>query len=493
MHRSRKLGLVGLGASLVFGAGCITALGDFNVGAEAPAGGDGGDAGSTADTSSPILDGAPESSSDAADASDAGPPPLACDTWRYPAPVVLEDLSRQMQNRTFNGRLYAFTPVTGTARVITSKNDGTIFTVYSVDDATQKVAALAGPPSSATTGGSSNVDSTRRVSLGLFEKQTSILVRTSAATAPGLGYDIYMLPDSMGAAGPIPTPQTLMTPAAPALGTRMLAYWPYAANDFFLAQTLSDSASGTLSFNVARAPNGRAAGAFSTVATSVHRNDFQGTVLLDANGKMYAFTQNDDTVLGTSAFALPESAVVPAAIPPRTLSSGKISAVFDAVPNSTPTAANIVYAEGEAGDNTFRAITLRVGAINYAKLDTFTPGDLPVARKYSDLTQSPFGGNGGNPQWRGDEMVAIGQGFPAADGGIAAGYNFLWVDAQGNVRSEQVGGAALLRDRVGLGRVSAAPAVVAAKSASWNVAWVEQRSDATGAYEVLLFNQLRCQ
>jgi hypothetical protein len=488
MGRSRKLGLLGFGTSLVLGAGCISALGDFDAGGVTP----GGDSGAP-DTGAPLADAGLDADADldAAEAPDATPPPtLACDTWRFPTPIVLEDLSRQNQT-SFGNRMTVFTPAVGTSRVVIGKNDGTLFTVYTVDDATQKVTTLLGPTN---TGNSPSLDTIRRVSLGLFDKDTQLLVRTSSPTgAPGNGYDVYLLPDGMSASGPLPPPQTLVKPSATFSNTRELRAWPYGGTDFFLALAYVDPQTSNVTFGVGRAPdNQNPVSTFATVGTSVHKNDFQSPVLLDANAKMYMFTGNDETVLGVSAFAVPESAKLSGPVTPRAISSGKLSTIFDAVVNSTPTSANVAYAEGEVGQATFKSITLRVGTVRFDKLDTFVGSDLPIARKYSDLTVSPFG-DGDNPQWRGDDLVTIGQGFPLADGGATPGFNFLWIDEQGNVRSEQGGAKALLRDRVGLRRASAAPAVLSANAASWNVAWVESRTVGTSTYEVLLYNQLRCQ
>jgi hypothetical protein len=282
-------------------------------------------------------------------------------------------------------------------------------------------------------------------------------------------------------------------PSATYSNARELRAWPYGGTDFFLALAYVDPQTSNLTFGVGRAPdNQTTVSAFSIVGTSVHKNDFQSPVLLNANAKMYMFTGNDETVLGVSAFAVPESAKLTGPVAPRPISSGKLSTIFDAVVNSTPTSANVAYAEGEVGQATFKSITLRVGNVPFDKLDTFVGSDLPITRKYSDLTVSPFG-DGDNPQWRGDDLVTIGQGFALADGGAPPGFNFLWIDANGDVRSEQGGAKALLRDRVGLRRASAAPAILTAKAASWNVAWIESRTVGTSTYEVLLYNQLRCQ
>ena len=490
MGRSRKLGLLGFGTSLVLGAGCISALGDFDTGAVTPGTDSGGpDTAGAEDAGLDATDGA--SSQDAAERPDAAPPPtLACDTWRFPTPIVLEDLQRSNQTY-FGGRMTVLTPAVGTSRVVVGKNDGTVFTVYTVDESTQKVSILPGP---ANTGNSQSLDTIRRVSLGLFDKETQILVRTFSPTgAQGNGYDVYLLADGMSASGPLPPSQTLVKPSSTFGNARELRVWPYGATDFFLALAYVDPQTSSLTFGVGRAPDSQTpVSAFGIVGTSVHNGDFQSPVLLNASSKMYMFTGNDETVLGVSAFAVPESAKLTGPVTPRAISSGKLSTIFDAVVNSTPTSANVAYAEGEVGQATFKSITLRVGKVPFDKLDTFVGSDLPIARKYSDLTVSPFGG-GDNPQWRGDELVTIGQGFALADGGAPPGYNFLWIDASGNVRSEQGGPRAILRERAGLRRASAAPAVLTAKAASWNVAWVESRTVGTSTYEVLLYNQLRCQ
>lgn len=489
MGRSRKLGLLGFGTSLLLGAGCISALGDFDTGAVTPGTDSGGPETGGEDAGLDASDGA--SSQDAADAPDAAPPPvMACDTWRFPAPIVLEDLARANQPY-FGNRMTVLTPAVGTGRVVVGKNDGTLFTVYTVDESTQKVTILPGP---VNTGNAQSLDTIRRVSLGLFDKESQLLVRTSSPTGgQGNGYDVYLLPDSLSASGPLPPPQTLVKPAALFTNTRELRAWPYGGTDFFLALAYVDPQTSNLTFGVGRAPdNQNPVSTFATVGTSVHKNDFQSPVLLDANSKMYMFTGNDETVLGVSAFAVPESAKLTGPVAPRAISSGKLSTIFDAVVNSTPTSANVAYAEGEVRQATFKSITLRVGNVPFDKLDTFVGSDLPITRKYSDLTVSPFG-DGDNPQWRGDDLVTIGQGFALADGGAPPGFNFLWIDASGNVRSEQGGAKALLRDRVGLRRASAAPAVLTAKVASWNVAWIESRTVGTTTSEVLLYNQLRCQ
>jgi hypothetical protein len=79
------------------------------------------------------------------------------------------------------------------------------------------------------------------------------------------------------------------------------------------------------------------------------------------------------------------------------------------------------------------------------------------------------------------------------DGGPSMGLNMLWLNAKGDVRSEEVGANAILSTHTGFFMTEAYPVDVNPTSATWNVAWVEQKSDVNGTYHVLYLNQLLCQ
>ncbi|MGH7269978.1 MAG: hypothetical protein ACREJ3_06065, partial [Polyangiaceae bacterium] len=122
-----------IGVSCLAAGGCTSLLGDFTSNPNAPDAGStaGGDAASHDAMTPP--DGARSNDAAGTLAADGGSPPLACTSWRYASPVVLETLSGG--DRRAGANLAVFAASRNQVRVIAGKpSAGVAFSVYTVDE-----------------------------------------------------------------------------------------------------------------------------------------------------------------------------------------------------------------------------------------------------------------------------------------------------------------------------------------------------------------------
>jgi hypothetical protein len=439
--------------------------------ADATTAADASDAAAAADAPLATADATP-------DGADAAPPTLACTTWRYATPVVLETISFAY---SFSGALFVGEPATGQVRVITQPTIGTgiAFRVYDFDEATTTFTTLDGPAMPNAT-----YESARHVAGGA-SPVTQVLVQdvaTDGSAATEL--TAFLLPDSLTTAGPAPSPIQV------AAGGLDIAALPFTNGDVFAAvasANADDPPEIDYALRVGLATPATPA-TLAQIVLSPHADDFQNLALAHVGSDVYLFATNGNETPGESAWTVPDTGAFATAPTTRAFDTAAGSRIVDLGPAAAGGATNFAYVSTNAGDGGGSSVAVRVGQVADAQMGSVTAADLPVVQTYSDSSASPVAE--GRAEWSGDDVMIVGPGATLADGGAPAGANLLWVDARGNVRAEQVGASAILRSEPGaIETIVASPASVSATAGAWNVAWVET----TSGGEVLLFNELDCQ
>jgi hypothetical protein len=479
--------------------GCTAILGDFtSSGGLAPSSDAGNEADATADATEP-AEGAPlgdaptdaltDSGSDAAaDAADAAAGPMACTTWLYAQPLTLEVLSTG--NRSVTGPLTVIALANGRARVIAGKAGGGVpFSVYTID-ASQTPAQVIqlDAPTAPNVGFAYAHRSGSAISpytaLTYFTKQPSLY-----GSVAGI-----VLPDAMAANGPLPSSFTVYQETAQFPSVFGIHVLPFSTTDLFTAISYpTQTAPTNYVFGVGRATTAVAA-TLSTVDTTPNANDVKNPILFHANGNVYIYDENDSSTPGLSTWTVPDTAAFDAGanLPKRAIAGGTPAFLHDMVVNSALPAANVSFQSVAPGGS---PVSYRAGTVDYANLDKWVSTDLVAVKTYPDATIAPVfpSGSGQDSRWSGDNIMLLGPGLRAADGGGSPGLNMLWFDATGAIRSEEDGASALLTDR-GNFTVSAAAAIqIGATSAKWAVTWVETKTDDAGSYDTLLYDELDCQ
>jgi hypothetical protein len=481
----------GAGVALLGGvAACTSILGDFSSGS-----GDSGpptdaavDGSMTSDGSSADAAGDAAQSADG-DAADAGLPELTCNTFKWPQPLVLEDLTSQ-PNEQFVNVVTAFQLGNGVLRVVGQKSGGVGFSVYTVTKATQAVQQL----DAVTTGGNPLPLSLDR-SRGQTGNITSVALRTGGQG--NFVYETYAFPDTMAAGGPLSAPFDLFEPPTTSTYDE-LSLIPFTLTDVFEAYASGSGSPTDYTLAVGRVSPTNDPTTLDTVATSVSADSFTSRRLYRANGNVYLYDVNDPLTPGISSWIVPETA--DAATPPatQTVASGLVADMIDIAPNSTGAAADILTTEETKNGNLTASWALRIGVVPMANLTTWTTADLTNVRSYTMLANAPL--PVGHPYFFGEDIMLLGSGFciEPSDGGAcsrAPGLNMIWLNAVTGIRSEQTGMNALMPTETGFDVAFAVPASTSATTPSWDIVWVQTVADADGGgtHEALYMNELECQ
>jgi hypothetical protein len=454
------------GACALVSIACTAILGSFDV-SPSPV-----DAGSSGDGNPASTEAGVDAGADA----DAGTPLLSCTSWLYPQPLVVADLS-QAARRVFGTRM-SVVPVragsaitTSQARIVIGDVTPDAFTVHTVDVAAKTTQSFIAP--SAAISSATNI--IRQASITPFDDVVNVVALESATTEPTYRGWVFRQ-ETITATGPAPQPFLLFTtvPTSPLLS---IATEPVADNDLFVAVTYQTQPTPPVyTVGVGRATPAAAA-TLSPVTTSVSATDNISPHLLHTNGNVYVYGR-DLATQSVSAWTVPETGTV--TTPPTARRIG-VGVLVDIAPSGP--GANVLMTQGTSSPFSSKFL---VGFVPAAAIDTWTVESLTTAREYNSLELAPGGEN--IPQWANGQIVALGRHTGEAG---AAGLNFLWLDTKG-VRGEQVGDQAILLDRSGFYMSDAYPVAVTSTSATFNVAWVESKSDDGGTYHVLYFNQLGC-
>lgn len=472
--------------------GCTAILGDFASNGGPATSSDAGNSGDAPADANEPAEGAPPGDALADSASDAAPDAavarLTCTTWLYAQPVILEVLSTG--NRSVTGPLTVIALANGRVRVIAGKaGSGVPFSVYTIDSS-QTPAAVVQLDAPTTPNGSfayahrSGSAISPYTALTYFTKQ------------PGLFGSVagIVLPDALGANGTLPASFTVYQETAQFPSVFGVHVLPFSTTDLFTAISYpTQTAPTNYLFGVGRATTTVAA-TLSTVDTTPNVDDVKNPILFHANGNVYIYDENDPSSPGLSTWTVPDTAAFDggANLPKRAISGGTSAFLHDMVENSALPAANVSYQSVAPSGS---PVSYRAGTVDYANLDTWVSTDLVAVKTYPDGTIAPVfpSGAGEDSRWSGDDMMLLGPGLRAADGGDSPGLNMLWFDATGAIRSEEDGPNALLADRSNF-TVSAATAIqVGATSAKWAVTWVETKTDDAGSYDTLFYDELDCQ
>jgi hypothetical protein len=432
-------------------------------------------------------------STDAAgDSGDGGPPMLSCTTWKWPQPLVLEDLSTSTatSNHKFGNSIVAFPLGTGPIRVIAAKSNSPLFSIYTVTPSTQTVVQLDEPGP-----GADSIQGIWRDRV-TAANETAVVAHVTSDSQFGY-YEVFAIPDSMGATGTVPNPFGLFSPTATD-GVTSMTVAPFTTTDIFEAVSVSSGSPATYTLGVGRVSPTSNPTTLGAAATAVTQNQFAAPKLYRANGNVYIYDSNDSTTPGVTGWAVPETAVVPdGGVTPQIVSTVQGS-VYDIAPASSGSGANILVNEVAETGNVTNSYKLRLGVVPNANAGSWVSTDLPYVASFAggNLKEVPY--FSGHQLFWGDDIMLVGPGYciVQSDGGCITypGLNVLWLNAQTGVRAEEVGANKLFSDTTGFFDVYTLPAGISATSANWNVIWGQHMtSDAGLDYDVLYMNVLQCE
>jgi hypothetical protein len=483
--------------------GCTALLGDYTSGGVVQASDAGTSTSSDGGISTSDGPGSGDAQIDGAVVGDAALDgalaPLACTTWRYPEPLILETLSSG--TRRVDGALRVFALLNQQVRVIAGKNSGIPFTVYTVDSSqTPAIVTLLNAQSA---GDQSFVTAHRSPSA----VSPYISIASYSRPLGGTGtYYAYSLPDTMPVSGPIPNAFPIYGETTASPSTVGDAIFPFSTTDLFTA----------IAYPTATAPTnyvlgvGRATSTLpltpttlATVATSPNEDDVSRVDMFHANGSVYLFDENDESDPGLSTWTVPDTATATAPPAKRAVSAANpasIVAIGENVADTTNPSANVMYEESTVVGTFTNAITFRAGTIPYASpdagshdLDSWVSTDLPQVKISTNVYTAPVGVATASV-WVNDNIMLIGSGLRNGNTGVVMpGLNVVWVDSTGTVRGEQIGANNLLSTLDDFTAASAAPISTSLTAAKWAVTWVETKSDDAGEYDVVQYNELDCQ
>jgi hypothetical protein len=528
MGRKRSMRSAASAGVICAVAGCSSLLGDFTVGpGTGEEGGTGGglDAGGASDAP-PVEGGGRDAGPDAtvdgaaddggmvdgevADAPSDGPPaPLNCGTWVYPAPIVLETVSTGTRLTVGAPLIYPI-PVTGgtNVRVVVGKNGPVPFTVYSLDrSVTPPSVTTIAPPTSYFASYSAN----GHRSPGKDATYTVVLAYTRSSPMVSATYEAYVIQDSLANAGPIPSPFPAYSLTPVQATPTALHVLPLAPNDVFTAVENPVTSGGVTTYDlgVGIATPSTLASPLFPVSSSLNSDDFTEMALFNnnTNNTVYVYAENDPSSPGMSAWTVPDALMADGAAPTKR-AIGAISASMPSIAeNTTQSAADIAYTEANLNGAFTTGETFRAGTIPYASatpdLDTWVSTDLPIVKGYGSAGQgsvfdAPLGLSDGS-HWYNDNIMLVGPGLrnnaDASNGGVPYGLNYLWMDANGNLRAEGQGNNRLLPELGDFTGVATTALQIGpdGKTAHFAIVWVEQKTDDAGAYSVVSYNELSCQ
>jgi hypothetical protein len=486
-------------AALLGLAGCTAILGDFSDSVQAPDGGSSGDAATVPDsttTEASAGDATPDAPStsgdgqaEAGDATpEAAPPgPLRCKTWALATPLQLEVLSTGA--RSVTGPLTVVPLQSGKVRIFAGKGPGVPFSMYTVDLGQIPPSLLQVDAPSVPNGQLSAVHR----SPSAIAPYTALAIYTKPLQTTG-SYYAYVVPDLMPGNGPLPADfqiyqETIQLPTVSSI--RAL---PFSTTDLFTAVAYPTQTAPTdYVLGVGRATS-TAPATLTTAATTPNAGDLHDLVLFHGNGNVYVYAENDNSAPGLSAWTVPDTASFSTPPPKRAISGGQPAFLHDIAENTSSAAANVSY-QVQLTTGVNGSIGYRAGTVDYAKLDTWVAGDLPLTKTYTDLTRAPVypNGTGAASRWSGDNLMLLGPGLLGSDGGSPPGLNLLWFDATGALRAEEDGADALLADRDDFTAATASAIAVTPTSARWAVAWIETQTDDAGSYDTIYYDELDCQ
>jgi hypothetical protein len=169
-----------------------------------------------------------------------------------------------------------------------------------------------------------------------------------------------------------------------------------------------------------------------------------------------------------SPVLLPSNVLV-AGVAPSTTDSTKI-ATFAATLVTAPTAAFTLYA----------------GLVDAVHFDGLQLSTLHQGPTYG-LHEVPA--NKSNSAITSDQLSIVGTSPVSSDQGI----NFVWMDVNGQVLGQAVGDSRLYNTRPGIQATAIVPVqTIAGVLATFFVGWIEEHTDADGAYDVLYVDQVQC-
>ncbi|MGO9836956.1 MAG: hypothetical protein ACLP1X_22395 [Polyangiaceae bacterium] len=495
---------VGASATVV---GCTSLLGDYTssgVGGGSDGGlGDGTfDATQAADGPGPGDSSQPETTTmaDATGDSSTASSLLACNTWRYTSPLVLETLSSG--NRTVQGDIRVFVLPNGQVRIIAGKTSGIPFTVYTVDSSQDPpvIAPLLNAPA---TGSQSFVTAHRGSALAA---SPFIAIATYGKPVAGTGtYYGYALPDTMPAAGPIPSDFPLYEETIQAPTVDGVALFPLSMTQIFAGITVPSGTPATYSLGVGVATPTMplTPATLATAAASANEDDVGRSTLFHANGNVYIYDENDESSPGLSTWTVPDTAQVTTGPMKRSIEAPNpaiIVSIGENVADTTNPSADVVYEETTVVNSFTATATFRAGTIPYAApdgggpdLDTWTSTDLAKIDISTNVYTTPIGIST-NPVWVNDNIMLLGPGLKNGNTGfVMPGLNAVWFDSTGKLKSVQTGSNNLLANLDDFTNASATPISIGTTTAKWAIAFVETKTDDAGSYDIVEYNELDCQ
>jgi hypothetical protein len=488
----------------VTAVGCTSLLGDYT--SSGVAGGTDGGVGDGA-FDAPAIDGSgpgdssqPETTTiaDAAgDVSSTASSLLACTTWRYTSPLVLETLSTG--NRTVQGDLRVFALPNEQVRVIAGKTSGVPFTVYTVDSSQDP--PVVSPPLNAPATGSQSFTTAHRG--GELSTSPYIVIASYGKPAVGTGtYYGYALPDTMPATGPIPSDfpiyeETIQTPNVDGV-----AIFPFSMTQIFAGMTVPSGTPATYSLGVgvATSTTPLTPTMLATAAASANEDDVGRSTLFHANGNVYIYDENDESSPGLSTWTVPDTAQIATGPMKRSIEAPNPAIIGENVGDTTNPSANVVYEETTVVNSFTTTATFRAGTIPYAApdsggpdLDTWTSTDLAKVDISTNVYTTPIGINT-NPVWVNDNIMLLGPGLKNGNTDfVMPGLNAVWFDSTGKLKSVQTGSNNLLSNLDDFTNASATPISIGTTTAKWAIAFVETKTDDAGTYDVVEYNELDCQ
>jgi len=476
-----SLSLIGLAA------GCVSVLGDFGTGGPSPgtdAGGDGAtDASNGADgTSNDSATDAIGSDVDQGDAPiDAAGLFLNCDAFTQATPITVDDLSKSSSPndtvRTFDDRPGMVSVSQNIVRIVERKPQSSNFTIYTIDRQNQGNPNASGRVDVST---NDNVQRVARLTGG-----TGILTQFYGnGTIATSELHLFVIPDSAGPTAPPPAPVILAKLSPQNTNNFGANFIELASGDYFYALTYQDPTTTKYLLQVGRSQNGNPS-APVTIATATQR--FDNLSMLHFGSKIHLYSSSDPTQGSAQAYSMSDTADPTTVTGPRDLGTGGVPVLLFDAQKSPGVGFNLAFIEVAVNSTTALA-TFRVGTETGVQLDTFKAHDLPQGPIINDASQLPV--DKGSQGWFGDDFVAIGKGSPATNPGL----NFVWIDSQGHTRGMRVGKDAVLADRTAVktGVAISSSQKVGLRYVTWNVAWSETHTDATGNYDILYLNELAC-
>ncbi len=479
-------------AGVIAAAACTSLLGDFTQGPGQP------DATAPRDASSEAPPG------DASNDGEAGSGQLSCTTWRWPQPLVIEDLA-MAPSRLFTERFVAFPGDTDQVRIVAAKDGSPAFSVYTVTKTTQQVQQLDAP---VFDGGSSLPFVSVIHHVPAATGGTTAVVVGQRSPSGATSYSVTTLDDlKLPAAGPLPQPFTLLSPVSSAQVLDDLSVLPFSTTDIFAAVSLGTGNPLTYTLGVARvsptAPSSPAT--LATIATSPNAGDFASMRMLHTNGNVYIYDMNDLSTPGCSGWTVPDTAMV--ATPPtkQPVALSTAVGVVGLNPNAglsppgSTAAADVLMLEQDFSNQFTSGYKYYAGTVAVGALSTWTTNDLSkLARATSPFAAPVFNESPINNVvfWWSDNAMMLGPGLRngVTDAGPGPGLNLLWVNSLGAIRADQTGANEILNDRANFFLAHAVPARLAPTSAAWDVVWVETITNAAGAaHHVMRMNELNCQ